>query len=39
MNYKYGTVEKFEKELAKLATKRIDVFDEFEESEAKEIME
>ena len=38
LNYKYGTVERFEKELAKVATKKIDVFDEFEESEAQEIM-
>ena len=38
LDYKYGTVKKFAKELAKLATKKIDVFDEFEESEAKEIM-
>ena len=39
LDYKYGTVERFEKELAKLARKRTDVFDEFEESEAKGIME
>ena len=38
LNYKYRTVERLEKELAKLATKKIDVFDEFEESEAKELM-
>ena len=39
MDYKYGTVERFEKELAKIARKRTDVFDKFEEGEAKAIME
>ena len=38
LDYKYGTVERFEKELAKIARKRTEVFDEFEEGEAKGIM-
>ena len=39
LEYKYGTMERFEKELAKIARKKTDVFDEFEEGEAKGIME
>ena len=37
LDYKYGTMQRFEKELARLARKRTDVFDEFEESEAEGI--
>ena len=35
---KNGTMERFEKELARLARQRTDVFDEFEKIEAKGIM-